>query len=222
MGRALIAILTSAALFGSHAARADDYYVTLFCAESVPYRPTNTHSFVSLVRVADGAAAVDAICWGPANMKIRGITLKPEEGKNFTLTETLDWVKGNGWCVSMWGPYKVERELYCKLKAQAELLSSGTIKYKPTDTFQRRDVAQNCYHALTSPVAPLKRYAGAFTAGDAAGTTILQAYKPWLISPDATHDEFLSVIGADKYELNRRSFAYQPGRIDAIKSAVGR
>lgn len=203
-------------------ARADDYFVTLFCAESVPYRPTNTHSFASIVRIPNGAAELDAICWGPANMKIRGLTLKPEEGKNFTLAETLDWVKGNCWRVSVWGPYKVDRELYCALKAQAERLNTGCVKYKPTDTLQRRAVAQNCYHALTSPVAPLKRYAGAFTAGDAAGTTILQAYSRWLIDPCTTHDEVLKLIGADKYELTRRSFAYQPGRADAIRSAVGR
>lgn len=219
MGRALVLF---ALLAAPAAARADDYYVTLFCAESVPYRATNTHSFASLVKVANGAAALDHICWGPANMKIRGLTLRPEEGRNFTLAETLDWVKGNCWRVSVWGPYKVECDLYTKLKCQADLLSSGAIKYKPTDTLQRRDVAQNCYHALTSPVAPLKRYAGAFTAGDAAGTTILQAYAPWLIDPCTTHDEILGVVGAEKYELVRRSFGYQPGRVDAIRSAVGR
>lgn len=218
------ALLTAVVLFAlPAAARADDYFVTVFCAESVPFRSTNTHSFASIVRVPTaGAAELDAICWGPANMKIRGLTLRPEEGKNFSLTETLDWVKGNGWRVSAWGPYKVELELYCTLKTQADMLNSGTVKYKPTDTFQRRAVAQNCYHALTSPVAPLKRYAGAFTAGDAAGTTVLQAYKPWLIDPCTTHDEILKLTGADKYDLARRSFAYQPGRIDAIRSAVGR
>jgi hypothetical protein len=221
MRRALLSAVLLLAL--PAAARADDYFVTLFCAESVPYRPTDTHSFVSLARVpSNGAAELDAICWGPANMKIRGLTLRPEEGTNFTLTETLDWVKGNCWRVSVWGPYKVERELYCALKAQAERLNSGTVKYKPTDTLQRRAVAQNCYHALTSPVAPLKRYAGAFTAGDAAGTTILQVYKPYLIDPCTTHDEILKLIGADKYDLTRRSFAYQPGRVDAIRSAIGR
>lgn len=216
------ALVLFAIVLAPAGARADDYYVTVFCAESVPYRATNTHSFASLVRVANGAAETDAICWGPANMKIRGITLRPEEGKNFTLPETLDWVKGNCWRVSVWGPYKVECDLYRKLKCQADLLSSGAIKYKPTDTIQRRDVAQNCYHALTSPVAPLKRYAGAFTAGDAAGTTILQAYKPWIVDTGTTHDEILTLIGADKYDLVRRSFSYQPGRVDAIRSAVGR
>jgi hypothetical protein len=221
MRRALLSALLLLAL--PAVARADDYFVAVFCAESVPFRSTNTHSFASIVRVpTNGAAELDAICWGPANMKVRGLTLKPEEGKNLGLTETLDWMKGTGWRVSVWGPFKVERELYCALKAQADTLNSGTVKYKPTDTFQRRTVAQNCYHALTSPVAPLKRYAGAFTAGDAAGTTILQAYKPWLIDPCTTHDEILTLTGADKYELTRRSYSYQPGRADAIRSAVGR
>lgn len=225
MGRALVVIVAviSFVTFAPRTARADDYYVTVFTAESVPYRPTNTHAFASVVRVPPGGAAeVDSICWGPANMKIRGITLKPEEGANLTVPECLAWCRDNCWRVSVWGPYRVECELYQKLKAQSVLLSSGKIKYKPTDTFQNRDVAQNCYHALTSPVAPLKRYAGAFTAGDASGTTIVNAYRPWLICPGTTHDEILGVIGADKYELTRRSHDYHAGRIDAIRSAVGR
>lgn len=224
MGRALVAIVVAGSIVTlGGTARADEYYVTVFTAESVPYRPTNTHAFASLVRVPDaGPAEVGAICWGPASMKIRGLTLKGEEGANITVPESLAWCRDNGWRVSVWGPYRVRCELYQKLTAQSELLSSGKIKYKPTDTFQKRDVAQNCYHALTSPVAPMKRYAGAFTAGDAAGTTILQAYRPWLIDPATTHDELLPVIGADTFELTRRSYDYHAGRIDAIRSAVGR
>lgn len=223
MRRAFVA-LAALILGAPGVGRADDYFVTVFTAESVPYRPTSTHAFAGLVRVpaGGGAAEVDAICWGPASMKIRGVTLKGEDGVNMTVPATLDWCRDNGWRISVWGPYRVECELYQKLKAQAELLSTGRIKYKPTDTLQRRDVAQNCYHALTSPVAPLKRYAGAFTAGDAAGTTILQAYMPYLLDPAVTHDEMLGVIGASGYELTRRSFDYRVGRIDAIKSAIGR
>jgi hypothetical protein len=209
-------------------ARADEYYVTIFTAESVPYRPTNTHAFASIVRVptsANGKFGVpegDAICWGPANKKVRGITLAPEAGANMTLTETLDWCFESGWRVSVWGPYRTEYELYQKLKAQSVHLSSGFVKYKPTDNFLPRSVAVNCYHALTQPVSRRHWYSGAFTAGDAGGTTVLQAYRPWLIDPCTTHDHILSVIGADKYELTRRSFDYQPGRIDAIRSAAGR
>src|SRR5688572_11711832 len=106
MGRALVAIVTvvAAVTLAPRTARADEYYVTVFTAESVPYRPTNTHAFASIVRVpAGGAAEVDSICWGPANMKVRGITLKPEEGANLTLPECLAWARDAGWRVSAWG-----------------------------------------------------------------------------------------------------------------------
>src|SRR3954464_15853167 len=117
MGRALVAIVTAVAAiaFAPQTARADEYYVTLFTAESVPYRPTNTHAFASIVRVpAGGAAEVDSICWGPASMKIRGITLKGEEGANLTVPECLAWSHDKGWRMSVWGPYRVECELYQK------------------------------------------------------------------------------------------------------------
>lgn len=209
-------------------AKADEYYLTLFTAQSVPYRPTNTHAFVSVVRVPTGpngkpaTPELDAICWGPANKKVRGITLMPEAGVNMALTETLDWCRDSGWRVSAWGPYRIECELHQKLKAQAEHLSSGKVRYKPTDNFVPRCVAVNCYHALTQPVSRRHWYSGVFTAGDAGGTTVLQAYRPWLVDPRTTHDHILGVIGADKYELVRRPFDYQPGRVDAIRSAVSR
>src|SRR5687768_3579571 len=105
MGRALVAIVATVAAvtLAPRTSRADEYYVTVFTAESVPYRPTNTHAFASLVRVpAGGAAVVDSICWGPANKNVRGITLKPEEGSNLTVPECLDWSRDAGWRVSAW------------------------------------------------------------------------------------------------------------------------
>jgi hypothetical protein len=209
-------------------ARADEYFVTVFTAEAVPYRPTKTHAFASLVRVPcgpddkPGAPEVHAICWGPASMKVRGITLRAEEGVNLTVPEALEWCRAECLRVSAWGPYQVKCELYEKLKAQSELLASGKIKYKSTDTLTPRCVAMNCYHAMTHPVAPLRRISGGFNAGDAAGTLALQVYNPWLIDPRTTHDHILSVIGADGSDIVRRSFDYRPGRVDAIRSAVGR
>ena len=92
MARAFVLIVALGALGAPGAARADDYYVTVFTAESVPYRPTSTHAFAGLVRVPTGGPAeVDAICWGPASMKIRGITLRGEDGVNMTVPATLDW-----------------------------------------------------------------------------------------------------------------------------------
>lgn len=222
------AVATIIGLSTTAPAGADDYFVTIFTAESVPFRPTKTHAFASIVRAPcgpdgkPGALEVHAICWGPASMKVRGVTLRAEEGANLTLPETLEWCRAECLRVSVWGPYRVKCELYEKLKEQSELLSSGKIKYKSTDTFVPRCVAMNCYHALTHPVAPLRRHSGAFNAGDAAGSLVLRVYNPWLIEPCTTHDPILSVIGADKYDLVRRSFGYRPGRVDAIRSAVGR
>lgn len=223
------ALVSIAVVFAtSSAARADDYFVTIFTAESVPYRPTNTHAFAGVVRIPtapDGRpcpAEVYPICWGPANLKVRGITLCPEKGVNMTVPEALDWCRAQGLRVSVWGPYRIKCELYEKLRVQSELLSSGRIKYKSTDTFVPRCLAMNCYHAMTHPVAPLRRVSGAFNPGDAAGTLVLQCYNPWLIDPCTTHDFVLTILGADQFELVRRSFDYRPGRIDAIRSAVGR
>ncbi len=166
MGRMLAVVVV--ALVGS-SAQADDYYVTIFAAESVPYRPDKTHTFLAVTRVpCAGVPETYEIGWLAATTHIRGFAALPEPGKNFTVAESLAVCRRDEMRVSVWGPYRIKEELFDRLRDQSMRLSSGRIKYKGTDNLYPSCVAMNCYHAIWNVTDPLRKHSGPFTAGQRA------------------------------------------------------
>jgi hypothetical protein len=221
MTRLILAIVC--ALTGSRTARAGvEYFVTVFAAETVPFRAKHTHTFVPVHRApaTGGAVETHSISWVPANMRPRGLTLRPEAGANLPLADTFAFCRQHCMRVSAWGPYKCDRELFELMKCQAAKLDGGTVKYKPTDNLYPSDVAANCYHAIWQPVAPCRKASGPFNCGDASGATTVQLFRKWLCDPCATHDDVLPLSVPKGETVVRRTFDDRPGRVDALRSAV--
>jgi hypothetical protein len=208
---------------GHSVSAADDHFVTIFSAEAVPFESRKTHMFVVLHRVpAGGAVEQHHISWFPESRRVRGVTLRPEPGLNLPLDETFAHCRNQCLRVSVWGPYQIKPELFELMKCQQAKLESGKVKYKPTDNLYPSDVAANCYHAIWQPVAPCRKYSGAFNCGDASGAMTVQLFSKWIIDPCKTHDAVLELVVPKGETITRRSFDDRPGRIDAIRSAVGR
>jgi hypothetical protein len=218
-----VAVATVLLAAGS-ARAADDFYLTVFTAETVPFRSKYTHTFVAFQRVPCGGGPVEQhhISWLPANLNGRRITLHPEPGVNLPVADTFAYCRKHEMRMSAWGPYRIKPELFEMLKCQAAKLSAGTVMYKPTDNLYNSDYAANCYHAIWQPVAPHRKYSGAFNCGDASGAATVQLFRCWIIDPCQTHDAVLDLVVPKGETVLRRSFDDRPGRIDAIKSAVGR
>jgi hypothetical protein len=218
----VVAGVLLAAPLPAHAA--DDYFVTVFAAETVPFQSKNTHMFVIIHRVpADGKPVEQHhISWFPEGRRVRGLTLRPEPGVNLPLADTFGHCRDQKMRVSAWGPYRTDPKLFEMMKCQRAKLESGTVMYKPTDNFYPSDVAANCYHAIWQPVAPCRKNSGAFNCGDASGAMTVQLFRPWLLDPCRTHDAVLELSVPKGETVVRRSFDDRPGRIDAIRSAVGR
>lgn len=210
------------------ASAADSYYVTIFSAETVPFQSTHTHTFVVVTRIpapingVPQAVEQHQISWAPANLNPRGLTLRPERGVNLSVPDTFQYCRSSCMRVSAWGPYQIKPELFEMMKCQAAKLDSGRVKYKPTDNLYHTDVAANCYHAIWQPVAPCRKYSGAFNCGDASGAMTVRLFQPWLIDPCTTNDSILELVVPRGETVMRRSFDDRPGRIDAIRSARGR
>ena len=223
MRQIITGMLAVIGLSGAAPARAaDDYFVTVFAAETVPFQSKHTHTFVAVHRIPAGGGVVEShsISWAPANLNPRGITLRPEAGTNLSLPDTFVYCKSHCMRVSTWGPYRCERELFELMKCQAAKLDSGKVKYKPTDNVYPTNVAANCYHAIWQPVAPCRKYSGAFNCGDASGAMTVQLFRKWLIDPCQTHDAILDLSVPKGEKVMRRSFDDRPGRTDAIRSAL--
>ena len=204
--------------------RADDYFVTVFSAQTVPFESKRTHTFVVLHRVPGGGGPVEErhISWFPQSRRLRGLTLRPEPGANLTPGETFAHCREQRMRVSAWGPYRIKLELYELMAAQQAKLESGKVKYKPTDNVYPSDVAANCYHAIWQPVAPCRKYSGAFNCGDASGANTVQLFSKWIVEPCRTHDEFLRLAVPEGETVVRRAFDDRPGRVDAIRSAISK
>src|SRR5947209_18198000 len=88
----------------------------------------------------------------PANRTIRPLACRPEYGHNFGLHETLRYALDNGDRVSLWGPYRIDRDLYYRALDQIALLESGDVLYKAIDAAYATDSVSNCIHAVSSIV----------------------------------------------------------------------
>jgi hypothetical protein len=217
-------LIVAATLAVGPPVRADEHYLTIFTAESTPFRPEKAHTFVAVTRIPAGGDPVEthSISWLAATTVVRGVALRPEEGRNFTLAETFAIIHRDCLRVSVWGPYRIRPELFCLLRDQSQRLDSGAVKYKGTDTLVPSRVAMNCYHAIWNVSHPLRKYAGPFTCGDTTGGKTVHLFREWIVCPERTHDEILSVLGVDQEPLVRRPHDYWPGRFAAMRATFGR
>jgi hypothetical protein len=150
----LLALLLLLLACGS--ARADRHYLLIFGAQTHPKIPRFTHTFCTLVKVADPSPGctglpleVHTISWLPATLKIKPYRLHPEPGYNLTLEETLNWTAQNNMRVSLWGPYAITERFYGRVYQEYARFESGEYLYHAIDGTRRGDIAADCIHAVT-------------------------------------------------------------------------
>ncbi|MBI2807495.1 MAG: hypothetical protein HYX68_21150 [Planctomycetes bacterium] len=192
-------------------ARADDaYYMVIFAYQGNPKVPRLAHSFATFVKVPqdkDGKALtsrceIHSISWIAATWNV-SLLRAPERGKNFDLPSTMRQASAVNAQVTAWGPYRIKKELYDKALAQIIRLESGKIAYKALDRGLRRDIATNCFHAISDLVdGPLLETGTAF--GNAASEMVRDHLAPWIIDRKTTHRFLLEPLGLTKYTINYR------------------
>ncbi len=207
-------------LFDTRSIHADEkYFLTIFAAETVPFEPRKTHTFVVVHRVGqEGLLEQSHISWFPQSRTLRGLTLIPEPGINLTIEETFAHCRKFNMVIAVWGPYEIKPEIYFYIVCQRKKLDSGYIKYKPTETFYPSSVAVNCYHAIWQPIAPCRKLSGAFNCGHTSGATTVALFSRWIMNPEITYDRLLETMIPPEQPLIRRGFDDRPGRLDALRS----
>ncbi len=145
------------------------------------------------------------ISWLPADGAVQLRRLLPEPGRNWGLDETIREVQSEDERASYWGPYEIEKQLYCRALAQRAHLESGEVKYKAVDTAFPSERVSNCIHAvgdISGEDARVRVISPSW--GDTASYFVLLQLRPWIIRPEYTHDWLLQALCLDKYCLNRR------------------
>jgi hypothetical protein len=211
-GRPLLVGLAALLILGpaGRARAGEAYYLLMFGSQQVPNDPNYSHTFATFVRATwpgDGscrkAPRLEActISWLPANGKIRTAALLPEPGRNYSLDDTLRYVLANDERVSLWGPYRIDPEVYARAVRHAEELESGEVQYKAIDAFHRSCRVSNCIHAVATVVEGSRVVVLSPGWGEVASYAVLERFQPCVIEPDRVHPWVGSALGLDNYPL---------------------
>jgi hypothetical protein len=206
------------------AARADSYYVVVFGAESKPPRPKYSHSWATFVRVPgcdqcgppvgdSGPVEWFTISWLPCKVELTPNVPFSEPGRNFDLPTTLSIVYDHCEQVSAFGPYQIQKELYCRALHHKRLLESGEVRYKTIDTTYNPRRVSNCIHALTSFNRENARLRiGRTNFGDVASYYVANSYDIWICNTHQVHCWVSDLLGLGAYPIRWRTLDQGPPR----------
>jgi len=191
--RSMLGVLGVTALLAiSTEARAgEEYYLLMFGSQRVPANPNYSHTFATFARATwegPGPCPVNpvleahTISWLPANLKIRVNALRPECGHNFGLHHSLDFANSTKQRVSLWGPYRIEPQLYYRGLNRKFELEQGHIQYKANDIGYRSNRVTNCIHAVSTVVEGPKLRVASPGWGESASYFVLLEMERSVIS----------------------------------------
>jgi hypothetical protein len=196
-------------LFGAGSARADDaYYIIVFASQHPDNQPKFSHTFAAFVKADDaggkkGKLEVAVISWLPATGNVAVGRLRPEQGKNFGLKETLDWANEMRANVTAWGPFAIKKELYDSAVRQVKLLDSGTVGYKAVDLGLAAGF-MNCIRAVCDLDVVKERLATGKARGEEASEMIVRFLRPF-ITDAPVPDDLVERLGLAKYKIKVRT-----------------
>jgi hypothetical protein len=180
----------------------------------VPNEAKYAHTFGTFVKIVDpGPGATmhlesHTISWLPVTMDVRVRALLPEEGYNFELHPTMRHVLETGDRVSLWGPYRIEKELYCKALDQIARLERGTVKYKAIDSGLPNALVSNCIHALSDVTGSLLRPRIASPGwGEVASAIVKDRFEPYILDDQQIYPWVVEALGLRQYPLIFRDAA---------------
>ena len=192
----------------AHAGEA--HYVLMFGSQRTPNQPNYAHTYATFVRVrwagngpcrAPAQIEAHTISWLPANLKIRTRALLPECGRNFDLDETMRFVLEGKQRVSMWGPYEIDPDLYCRAQKQIARLNIGRLQYKANDIGFPASRVSNCIHAVSETISRPLLIVGTPGWGEVASFMVLVRMRPWILDTDTRHTWVSSALGLDRYPI---------------------
>jgi hypothetical protein len=193
-------------------ARAEEfYYMMVFGSQRVPPQASYSHTFATFVKATGQGPCAESyalesvtISWLPRVLDIRLFALLPELGQNLDLYATIRWALNTGQRVSMWGPYRIDQDLYCRAVRQVRLLESGTVQYKAVDAGWPGTVASNCIHAVSSIEGGRILRVLSINHGETASFYVTLRLSPWILDGRRKHEWVSARLGIDAYPIIHR------------------
>jgi len=140
-------------------ARAEErYYIILFGSQSTPRLARFTHTWATFVKTSGedpdhSKRHIDeifTISWMPADLKVRALRARPQEGVNLDLESTLAHALERQ-RVSEWGPFEISPFIYNRAIERKAELESGAVRYKAVDPSfgTRAATISDCIHGIS-------------------------------------------------------------------------
>jgi hypothetical protein len=139
---------------------------------------------------------------------------RSEEGVNLDLKDTLRHANAMKAEVSMWGPFRIKKELYERALRQEARLKKGDIAYKALDIRFRPDKATNCIHAVSDIDVDRGLLDTGTANGKDASYMVLTHLSRWIIDQHQQHEWIGQRLELGK-DIVRRDF--QPKVVDDSK-----
>ncbi len=195
------------------AARADEaYFVMVFGSQQIPPRVKCSHSFATFVKATGQGPCLESyrleahtISWLPQSLDVRPAALLPECGRNLDLDSTLQWALSTGQRVSMWGPYPIDRALYCRALDEIEWLEGGHVRYKAIDAGYPARRVSNCIHAVGASFDGQRIHIASPSFGETASYFLTLRMQPWILDTQHRYAWVSSRLGLDRYPIVPRA-----------------
>lgn len=196
--------LTPSALLGE-----ERYYMLIFASQTTPNLPRTSHTYGAFVRVLDGGEnashpAIESWCisWLPSSLSIEPLRRAPVQGVNLNLDDTNQWARSIGASVTMWGPYRITRELYLMAERQKKRLSDNAIAYICLDRMQRDYGACNCIHALSDLDTTQPPLITGTARGEQASLMVLDHFRRYVVAADEDTSWLCQRLNLSPAEIN--------------------
>src|SRR5947209_11554795 len=106
----------------------------------------------------------------------------------------------------MWGPYRIDKELYDLAMDRVQELESGSVQYKAIDTGHSPSRVSNCIHAIGEIVDGARVRVASPGWGETASYVLLRRMEPWILDDRKEHAWIEQALGLDHYPIIRRDF----------------
>jgi len=208
------------------AAKAEDFYFVMVLGSQQDWpNPRFAHTFATFVKVSAQEPCPDTftieevhtISWLAATMVVKPALL-PEPGTNFELRETIQWALDTCQRVSMWGPYQINEDLYCRALRQIDLLESCRVRYKAVDSGYPSSRVSNCIHAISSIAGGYRLRVVSPEWGETASYYVVRRLRRWYVNPEEKHEWLAAALGLEEYPIISRDM--QNPRSDVFWSAI--
>ena len=175
--------------------------------------PKYTHTFATFLKVTGECCCGPecphltehfTISWLPRDAVVQTWRLLPQPGANYDLYSTLKLLTAEGEQFALWGPFAIDRSLYCRAVTQKALLEGGAVRYKAADTGYPTARVSNCIHAVSDLAEDSPRLRVASPGwGWSASYYVTRHLSPWFLDRRPTHDWVLAELGLAGFCIRR-------------------